>query len=158
MSSTQISVNDLTWGQRFAIIKRYNLTDEQASEKLGVTVQEINTARGLIEKGIFQIDDSMNVEPYGILFGYVDLNKPKINIDKSSQKRRGRKGTKIVECFQNIPETPIPAEEHLKKYNVSLPVLRQHKRFDKTGLPGTVVVKKDKNTGILMVWREKPAG
>jgi len=69
-------------------------------------------------------------------------------------KKRGRKGTKIAEAFIAIPSTPTPVEKFATDNNVSLNVLRQSKRFDKSGTEGAVRVKKDKESGTLMIWRE----
>lgn len=152
-----ISVSSLSWGQRFALINAYQPSDADACKALGVTTQELSTARSLVAKGVFQVDSTMNVEPYGILFGRVTTTKPGVDVNvNGSAKKRGRKGEKISECFLNIPVHPIPATELIEKYGVSLPVLRQFKRFDRSGLPGLVNVKKDKTTGVLMVWRDTP--
>ena len=67
-------------------------------------------------------------------------------------KKRGRKGTKINEAFAAIGTEPLDAEEFATERNVSLNVLRQAKRFDKTGL-GKVHVKKI--DGRLRVFREE---
>jgi hypothetical protein len=150
---TNISITNLSWGQRFALINAYHPSDDQACTVLGVTSQELNTAKALISKGVFQVDTTLNVEPYGVLFGRVSSNKPKIkNIaSTTTEKKRGRKGDKIQTAFLAITETPVPAEQFIEKYGISMPVLRQFKRFDKTGLPGHVNVRKQE--GVLMVWR-----
>jgi hypothetical protein len=153
MATTNISVNDLSWGQRFAIINAYTPTDDQACKALGVTEQELSTAKSLITKGVFQVDTTLNVEPYGVLFGRVSNTKPKINVSSPNPdaKKRGRKGDKIQGAFASITETPVPAEQFVKDHGISMPVLRQFKRFDKTELPGQVFVRKQ--SGVLMVWR-----
>lgn len=152
MAAANISVSDLSWGQRFALINAFQPTDEQACEVLGVTTQELATARSLIGKGVFVVDTTLNVEPYGVLFGRVPPNKPKIDVNvKSSDKKRGRKGDKIQQAFASISETPVSADQFIKDHGISMPVLRQFKRFDKTGLPGQVNVRK--REGVLMVWR-----
>lgn len=68
-------------------------------------------------------------------------------------KKRGKKGDKIALAFASITTTPVSVDEVSKQYGVSIAVLRQAKRFDKTGMDG-VCVKKDKTTGSLMIWRE----
>lgn len=150
MAATNVSVSDLSWGQRFAIINGYKLSDEQACDALGVTTQELLTARSLVVKGVFHIDTTLNIEPYGVLVGRVSTTK-KIDTAGTTTKRRGRKGDKITTCFQSIPNEPTPVEAFLAQHGVSLPVLRQFKRFDNTGLPGQVNVRK--RDGVLMVWR-----
>ena len=151
MATTNISVSDLSWGQRFAIINAFQPSDEQACLVLGVTPQELGTAKTLISKGVFQVDTTINVEPYGVMFGEVTAMKDKPEQIRTGAKR-GRKGTNIETAFSSIPEIPTPAEDFVAKHGISLPVLRQFKRFDKSGLPGQVHVRKQ--NGVLMVWRE----
>jgi hypothetical protein len=67
-------------------------------------------------------------------------------------KKRGRKGQKIHEAFAAIPVSPTPAEAFAAAHKVSMPVLRQSKRFDRTGL-GIVNVKKNRDSKVLMIWR-----
>lgn len=150
MSATNISVSDLSWGQRFAIINAYHPTDEDACKALGVTKQELRTAQTLIGKGVFQVDTTLNVEPYGFLFGQVTSTNRKISLGGSGN-RRGRKGNKIQDAFAAIPEVPTDANKFIELHGISMPVLRQFKRFDTTGLPGMVNVRK--RDGMLMVWR-----
>lgn len=149
MSNTN-TVSTLTWGQRFAIINAFTPSDSDACKALGVTEQELSTARTLITKGVFQVDTTLNVEPYGVLFGRVSQTKPKISVQAGGAKR-GRKGSKIEFAFVAIPQNPVPAEKFVEDHGISMPVLRQFKRFDKSGLPGQVNVRKQ--DGVLMVWR-----
>lgn len=72
----------------------------------------------------------------------------------STPKKRGRKGDKIANAFKAIPKTPTEAEKFATDYSVSLAVLRQSKRFDRSPELGKVRVKKDKATKQLMIWRE----
>ena len=69
-------------------------------------------------------------------------------------KKRGRKGNKIINAFRNIPSVPTDVEKFAAEHGVSIGVLRQISRFDKTGLPGTVKVRKN-TTGVLMIWRDE---
>ena len=57
------------------------------------------------------------------------------------KKKRGRPGDKIAQAFAAIGSKPTPVTELIAKYGVAEAVLRQGKRFDKTGL-GKVTVKK----------------
>lgn len=72
----------------------------------------------------------------------------------TSPKKRGRKGDKIANAFKAIPKTPTEAEKFAADHSVSLAVLRQSKRFDRSPDLGKVRVKKDKATQTLMIWRE----
>ena len=77
---------------------------------------------------------------------------------KAPQKR-GRKGDKITLALMAAPITPTPVDAFMKQYGVSLAVLRQAKRFveklddDTRAKIGKVVVKQDKATKQLMIWK-----
>lgn len=74
--------------------------------------------------------------------------------------KRGRKGDKIQQALLAVPEQPISVDDFRKQYNVSTAVLRQSRRFiskmDATVRKqiGTVKVRQDKDTKVLMIWRE----
>jgi hypothetical protein len=78
-------------------------------------------------------------------------------------KKRGRKGDKIIQALLNVTTTPVPVSDFIVEYDVSLAVLRQSKRFI-TALDaataekiGKVIVKQDKDTKVLMIWKENNA-
>lgn len=71
-------------------------------------------------------------------------------------KQRGRKGDKVKNAFTAIPAEPVSIDMFTQEHGVSVHCLKQSKRFDTTGLPGKVHVKKDKTTGMTMIWREMP--
>ncbi len=74
--------------------------------------------------------------------------------------KRGRKGDKIQQALLAVPETPISVDDFRKQHGISLAVLRQSKRFvSKMEMSvqkqiGTVKVRQDKDTKVLMIWRE----
>lgn len=164
--------SSLSWNDRLALIKAYSPSDSVICSSLGVSQDELNTARDLETAGTFVPTADLDVESYGELFGDEsivapaksapesivkpgDSDKPAATATKitAAPKKRGRKGDNIAKAFANIPSTPTSAEGFASTHAVSLAVLRQSKRFDKTGL-GTVRVKKDKGTKELMIWRE----
>ena len=126
----------------------------------------------VVAKKIFDIDDTqllliknlakerfspttvtINPQQYSSLFKEEskDFEPPRT---ATRQKRpRGRPGLNIIKAFSLIPKTPVPAEAFASQNNISLSVLRQHKRFDKTNIEGQVYVRKDSKTDQLMVWR-----
>jgi hypothetical protein len=61
----------------------------------------------------------------------------------------------VYQAFEDIPETPVDAEEFAARYNIGVTTLRQQKRFDhlQEAGRGTVHVKKSKRDGRLYVWR-----
>lgn len=80
--------------------------------------------------------------------------KPKV------PQKRGRKGDKIATALRAVPTTQTPVDQFIKQHGVSLPVLRQSKRFieklpteDQKAI-GKINVRQDKATRTLMIWRE----
>jgi len=159
-----MSNKNLGWGSRLALISHYEASDAQASAAFDVPVEEIETARELLASGgAANMGDVIDVEEYGNPFsteidGATAIVMPGRSPAAESStrvevapKKRGRKGSKINEAFAAIGADPIPAEDFAETRNVSLNVLRQAKRFDRTGL-GRVRVKKI--DGTLMVFRE----
>lgn len=71
----------------------------------------------------------------------------------ATAKKRGRQSNKIANAFAGLTSTPVNIDEYAKSHGVSVAVLRQAKRFDKSTGTGSVHVKKDKETGSLMIWR-----
>jgi len=178
-----MSDKKLNWSERFALIDRYKPSDENICSALNVTTDELVTARHLRSAGTIQVSKDLNVDNYAKMFSGMSVapttkaapaptraaKKSTVTTHKKTAgsvapttatkavrepKKRGRKGTKIAEAFIAIPSTPVPVEEFASKNNVSLNVLRQSKRFDKSGTVGAVRVKKDKESGMLMIWRE----
>jgi hypothetical protein len=74
--------------------------------------------------------------------------------------KRGRKGDKIKQALCAVPTTPVPVDDFIKQYNISLAVLRQAKRFiekfDETTVRqiGKINVRQDKVSKQLLIWRE----
>ncbi len=156
------NAKNLGWGSRLALIDRYEASDEAASATFDVPVEEIETARQLRDNGgAANMPVDIDVEEYGNPFtdveGATSVVMPGREPAETSTrveplpKKRGRKGTKINEAFAAIGTDHIPAEQFATDRNVSLNVLRQAKRFDKTGLNRVRVKKVD---GTLMVYRE----
>ncbi len=69
-------------------------------------------------------------------------------------KKRGRKGDKIVKAFAEIPVNPVNFVDYAEAHQVSPNVLRQIKRHDKFSDTGKVFVRKNKQTKVMMIWRE----
>ena len=165
MSKTT-KLSELSWGQKFALINTFNLTDEVACSKMGITPNELKTAKKLINEKTFSVDESFDTSRYAEAFNpdakpvkkTTGTTTHKTNSTSSTStdapKKRGRKGDKITKAFQSISATPLAVDSFIRDHNISLAVLRQSKRFDKSGMPGTVHVKK--REGALMVWREVP--
>jgi hypothetical protein len=168
-----------TWNDRLSLIKHYNPTDEQACEVFGISQSELDVARSQLRAGVFSDNTNIDYESYGDLFASAQADGQSASVTSTvapsrpgttvtstkaapesataktrEPKKRGRKGDKIVKAFTAIPSTPTSAEDFAKTHGVSIAVLRQSKRFDETGIPGTVKVKKDKASKTLMIWRE----
>ena len=156
------NTSKLGWGDRLALIDKYEATDEQEAVAFDLPVEEIETAREIrSESGGANMPVNIDVNdyenPFSEIEGATSVRLPgRVPAETATAitpapKKRGRKGTKINEAFAAIGADPIPAEAFAEERNVSLNVLRQAKRFDRTGL-GKVRVKKI--DGQLMVYRE----
>lgn len=160
MTQQITTISEMTWGQRLAVMQAYKLSEDQVCEAFHVTAEELATAIDLEKKGIFKIDTVMDVAPYGELFGADPIVRPAPKATGPSTKKvaepkkRGRKGDKIQNAFAAVPVEPVSVESFMATHGVSLAVLRQSKRFDRTELAATrpVKVKKGKD-GVLMISR-----
>lgn len=74
--------------------------------------------------------------------------------------KRGRKGNKITSAFLAVTNEPIAVDRFVMQHGVSVAVLRQSKRFieqmseEDVAKVGKIVVKQNKETNTLMIWRE----
>ncbi len=177
--NTMSKSKTLNWNDRFALIDHFKPSDADACTALSVTAEELKTARGMLAAGTFTPTPDLDYSAYEKLFASTASAAPAA--DKSAAKttrrsgststsksdkpqtatkvtpapkKRGRKGTKIAEAFAAIPTTPTPVDAFATSHGVSLAVLRQSKRFDKSPELGAVRVKKDKESKTLMIWRE----
>lgn len=154
-------LNQLSWGQRFALVDHYKLDDNRACQEFGVNSKEYEVAKNLRTQNVYPKDDTFDVTKFADHFNpqATPAKAAKKSVtthvrpDGQAPKKRGRKGDKILKAFRAITSTKVNAEQFAKQHGVSLAVLRQGLRFDKTGIAGKVRVKKD--NGVLMVWREK---
>ena len=167
-------MSNLTWGDKFALIDHFKPTDEQITRSFNVTQAELDTARSLRSSGTIAVSQNVDTNAYRDVFldgGKTETKtthttvKTQPTVTKTpmtatkrviAPKKRGRKGTKIAEAFKSIPASPVPVEDFAKQYGVSIPVLRQSKRFDTSPDLGDVRVKVSKDSGKLMIWREGP--
>lgn len=157
----------LTWNDRFALIDHFKPSDDQACTAFGVTDKELSAARGMLAAGALTPTQNIDAKSYSKLFntGSTTISKPSTTstsvkpatATKSIKvpKKRGRKGDKIITAFKAIPSAPTSVDTFAKDNNVSVAVLRQSKRFDKSGVSGQVRVKKDKGSNTLMIWRDQ---
>ena len=167
------NVASMGWTERFALIDRYSPSTKQICSAFGVSNDELHTAQEMRTAGNFGGSVDLNVDEYNDLFPAV---KETATVSKTGSatthtnpkttktappatatkkmKKRGRQGDKIAQAFLAVPSIPVAVDAFAAQQGVSLPVLRQSKRFDKSGLTGAVKVKKDKATKVLMIWRE----
>ncbi|RWZ87255.1 MAG: hypothetical protein EO766_12075 [Hydrotalea sp. AMD] len=172
----------MSWSDRFALIDAYQPDDQTICRTFNLTMSELQTAKALKQSGTFTPNRSFDVNKYQHVFDnesitFRDITPPNRfeNVDVYSMspqtatkrsllpkepKKRGRKGNKINDALLAVTTTPEPAEEFAIKHNVSVAVLRQAKRFIDTmdketaAKIGKVIVKQDKTTKQLMIWRE----
>lgn len=176
MTNTSTMLTSLSWTARLTIIERYDLTDAESVTNFGVSLEELNMAKEFKEDGVFKTDPTLDMEQYSTVLVRDSIANPKSqkaptmnesettapttkkprkpsSAIKNPSKKVGHKGTKIASAFTAIGLDPISVDTLITQTGVSLAVLRQARRFDKTG-GGPVRVRKDKTTGALMVWRE----
>ena len=172
-------ITQLSWSDRFGILAKAighypDITESDICEIFRVDVDELSIARECLNDGVFKSNLTIDADfylPYfrGEVpeFAQVDARVrtlPEIvskAIDPADRQlfanrpkpRTGRRGNNISRAFAAIPHEAVPAEEFAKKHRVSMAVLRQYKRFDKLHT-GQVNVRKDKESGLIMIWRE----
>lgn len=155
----------LTWNDRLALIENFKPNDATILRVFGVTKNELIVARNLKQNGTFIPSKNLDFNSYATAFSSTQsIHKPimtnntpiqSIMKPETSTKKRGRKGNNIVLAFNSIPSTPTNAVQFAKQHSVSIAVLRQNKRFDSIPGTGMVNVRKDKESGELMIWRTK---
>lgn len=159
---------NLSWSDRFALINRYQPTDEQVCTTFGLTQDELNTARDLAASGTFRANPNFDFSRFDNVF----TKPPEVQTPaafakpESASKRvkvpqkRGRKGDKIITAFKAVPTTQMPVDAFIEQHGVSLAVLRQSKRFlskldaETVSQIGKINVRQDKASKKLMIWRE----
>lgn len=175
-------LNQLSWSDRFSIIAAAKvelpeITEEDILKVFGVDKDDYEMASECLADGTFKTNTRIDANFYIPFFRgetpefpepearsrtlpelvskAIDPENRQLFASKP-QKRSGRKGNNITKAFAAIPNEPIPAEEFAEKHRVSMAVLRQYKRFDKENT-GQVNVRKNKDTGIIMIWRSTDA-
>lgn len=169
-------INQLSWADRFGIMAKMETkpSDEDICRVFKVSPDELSSARQCLSEGVFRVNAHVNHEFYELFFKGQTPEFPKavqrtrvLPLPPDNEERRlfasqnktvrprGRKSNNIDLAFKAIPSTPTDVEKFAEKNRVSVAVLRQHKRFDK--YPGTVYVRKNKDTGVTEVWREAEA-
>jgi hypothetical protein len=160
-----------SWQERLAIINEFKIPNSTAISLFATTEKELQTARGLVEKGMLKVpqltaDQRSQWQPHIPSAESSTTSAPIVNTTIQSTPmhvqvkakpqvpsgaKRGRQGTKIVVALSAIPTTPQPVDTFVKQYGVSKTILRQSKRF--LDEPIKVSIKRDKSTGIEMICR-----
>lgn len=172
----------LSWNDRFALIDAYNPSATAICAAFKLSPAELKTAISLREAGTFAPNKNLDTSKYVDLFS---TNEPDLitaptavktstatvhSFPETATKRvvvkqpqkRGRKGNKITDALLAVPTTPVSVDSFTQEHGVSVAVLRQAKRFiekmtpDQISQVGNVVVKKNKDTQTLMIWKELP--
>ena len=174
----------MSWNDRFALIDHYKPSNLAICAAFNLTANELNTATQLREAGTFapnqrldatkfagifpDVDDATSVvqptstpiQKVGSITTHVRPETATKKVVAKIPQKRGRKGDKISQALFAVTDTPIPVEQFTKDHDISVAVLRQAKRFtesmtaDEIEKIGKIHVKQDKNTKILMIWRE----
>lgn len=153
-----MNYENLTWNDKIALINEFRPSIEQIVACFRNTPEEIKSAMLLYRKSMLQPSNA--VSKYGNIFDSDTRKKSsEINTNGNTPKKRGRKGNKIITALLAVPSQPVTVKCFMEKYNVSLSVLRQHRRFvekmtdEQKKLAGDIVVKQDKKTKELMIWK-----
>jgi len=173
----------MSWGDRFALIDNYNPSNTAICVAFNLTPGELKTALSLREAGTFVPNKNLDVTKYGDIFPDITddviqptestytkvgsatiRTRPETATKKSATpkvlQKRGRKGDKIAQALFAVTNTPVPVEQFTQTHNISLAVLRQSKRFTENMSSediqkiGKINVRQDKDTKVLMIWRE----
>lgn len=172
-------ITQLSWSDRFGILAFATqqlpaLSENDICNVFCVEADELAIARECLNDGVFRTNDHIDAAFYLPYFLGQEPVFPDVAprqrtlpelaskaIDPAERmlfasqpkKRSGRRGNNIQRAFSAIPTEPTPAEAFAAKHHVSMAVLRQYKRFDKENT-GQVNVRKDKDSGVIMIWRE----
>ena len=175
MSTINVNTANITptnWRDKLSVINEFKLSNAAAVQVFNTTESEIQTARGLVEKGLMTIpalhaDERAKWEP---IVATARSAKPIVAsqttitiapaIAKAATPRkpsvpgakRGRTGNKIITALNAIPTTPQPIDAFIAAHGISKTVLRQSKRFLDSAIK--VSIKKDKATGVEMICRK----
>jgi hypothetical protein len=165
-----MKLTNLSWADKFSLIDEFKPSSDTICKTFRISVDELQTAQNLRSSGKFvNPKQSTAVVKYGNIFNTVDNDNLSIHeLPQTATKRtihttprkRGRKGTKIISALRLVPETPVLVDDFSKQHDISVAVLRQAKRFI-SALPveessefGSIIVKQDKQTKQLMIWKE----
>lgn len=172
INANTASITPTNWRDKLSVINEFKLSNAAAVQVFNTTESEIQTARGLVEKGLMTIpalhaDERAKWEP---IVATAHSTKPfvasqtAITIAPTIAKvvtprkaaipgaKRGRTGNKIITALNAIPTTPQPIDAFIAAHGISKTVLRQSKRFLDSSIK--VSIKKDKATGIEMICRK----
>lgn len=148
------NIHSLSWTQCRSLIEHYHPSEQKISEVFGIPPKQIKYL------DIFKPDPAFDVTPYYPLFesNTTSVTNPSDSgrVDSylsKTKKPRGRPGNRIITAFSNIPSEPVDVKVFAAKWQVSVSVLRQSLRFDKTGLTGKVHVRLNQE-GVLVIWRD----
>lgn len=171
----------MSWGDRFALIDAFNPTNAAVCAVFNLSTQELATAVKLRDAGTFAPNKKLDTTKFANIFPDITdqdtmivtsnvkvgtatvHSRPETATKRSTIKipqKRGRKGDKISTALFAVTNTPIPIEQFTHDHNISLAVLRQSKRFTEHMTTediqriGKINVKQDKNSKVLMIWRE----
>jgi len=155
------------WRDKLAVINEFQLSNATAISMFHTTATELETARGLVERGLLiipalTVDERAKWAP---IVSTTDSARASTQTTitvapKTPQQRkqptpgakRGRVGNKIITALNAIPVTPQPIDQFIQAHGISKTVLRQSKRFLDT--PIKVSIKRDKATGVEMISRK----
>lgn len=177
MNSPQIKpISHLSWADRFGIMSKMSEvpSDDELCRVFRVDPNELRLARICLRDKVFRVNTKIDHSLYESVFKGEEVQFPTFGTtrtrtypefneadrvlfaskrEEQKSKQKVRRTNNIDLAFKNIPTDPTPVEVYAEQHRVSVAVLRQHKRFDKFQT-GVVYVKKNKETGVVEIWRE----
>lgn len=115
---------NFSWADRLALIAHYNPPLSHAAQVFNVSLAEIKTALRVQNDGSI-VESKIDLEQYANIFD-------PINIKPIVHKRRGRRGSKIMDAIINVPSTPVELNGYLAQHGIKESILRQYTRFKRT--------------------------
>lgn len=146
-----------------AIAEHHKLTHAEISEKFNMSIDEVSGMYALFNMGLLPKSNNpilvdINPKEYDFNIAYVKENVGGSRFDSfNGHRNRGRQGTKISDTLAKVGYEPLDAAQLANDNGISVHALRQHRRFDKNTDRGNIIVKIDKETGSLVIYRKQPA-
>ena len=142
----------LCWPDRFKLIAHYSLNLDEICIAFGCTTRDFKIASDLLHRNVFWVNEDLNVGIYSQYF--TRLRNNELGSTPTPVKApRAPRSSKIEDAFAAITTERKPITYFTDTFGISAAVLRQGRRFDRTG-GGRICIRKNKEDGLMYVWRD----